>query len=287
MATPIYLDLTSGNDTNNGLTVGAPKKTLSSAVTAVDANGTIILLDGTHTISANTTTTISKNVTITSQGGEATDCIIDGDGTYYYYIIMNGIIATVSNITFKDLVPATGTWVIQTVTNSSLVVDKCIFDTVYHNNLNGEILGDRSCNNVSLLVKNCLFYNCTHTKTDKAAIAVGTLSTLNILNCTVYNLNTTISFFSKVSSGTLTIKNLIYYHDSAVNTIIMSGVSASNNLYNSCLYQAGLGTITKISGDTLDVDQDNITSDPLFVDESSGNWNLRPTSPCIDTGILI
>jgi hypothetical protein len=30
-----------------------------------------------------------------------------------------------------------------------------------------------------------------------------------------------------------------------------------------------------------------ITSDPLFVDPSNGIFNLRPTSPCIDTGTLV
>jgi hypothetical protein len=30
-----------------------------------------------------------------------------------------------------------------------------------------------------------------------------------------------------------------------------------------------------------------ITTDPLFVDAANSNFNLRPTSPCIDTGVII
>lgn len=34
-------------------------------------------------------------------------------------------------------------------------------------------------------------------------------------------------------------------------------------------------------------DANEVTTDPLLVDPANDNFNLRPTSPCIDTGILI
>ena len=61
----------------------------------------------------------------------------------------------------------------------------------------------------------------------------------------------------------------------AINTTLLFFATMTanyNDFYNITTAPAGTG---------------NITSDPLFYDAAAGNFNLRPTSPCIDAGTLV
>lgn len=64
----VYL-ATNGNDGNNGLTVGAPKATLQSAIAAVPAGGTIVIRGGEYRQTV--TGDVTKQMTIQNYPGEA------------------------------------------------------------------------------------------------------------------------------------------------------------------------------------------------------------------------
>jgi len=68
-------------------------------------------------------------------------------------------------------------------------------------------------------------------------------------------------------------KNNIWASD--VTAAIENGLSLNSNSVNSCFYQ--MFTDNTASGT-------NINGDPLFVDTTTGDLRLRPSSPCINAG---
>ena len=92
--------------------------------------------------------------------------------------------------------------------------------------------------------------------------------------CTLYIDEININFFSVSNTPyAITISNSIFYL--GVSTAF--GSIGTGVLTTSCFYNA-----TSIPAGT-----DNITTDPLFVDGANGNFNLRQTSPCLDTGTIL
>jgi hypothetical protein len=73
-------------------------------------------------------------------------------------------------------------------------------------------------------------------------------------------------------------KNNICMTDDTVGNLIDTQGYPANEMNNSCFYQFDVSH--NVSGGT-----DNVFTDPLFVDPSSGDFRLRPASPCINAGI--
>ena len=86
----------------------------------------------------------------------------------------------------------------------------------------------------------------------------------------VYNVENTIMSFGQ--SGT--IQNAFAYINEA------NGGTATFNISNCCLHNVDYD-------DAVNPSTNTITADPLLVDPDNGNFNLRPTSPCIGTGTLL
>lgn len=74
-------------------------------------------------------------------------------------------------------------------------------------------------------------------------------------------------------------KNNICMTDDTVGTLIDTQANMADEMNNSCFYQFDVSR--NASGGT-----DNVFTDPLFVDLSSGDFRLRPASPCINAGIV-
>ena len=77
-------------------------------------------------------------------------------------------------------------------------------------------------------------------------------------------------------------KNCIIYNDTLNTKFIASysnGLGANTSFDYNCVYGLFSNPITG-TGNLLD-------TDPLFIDAATNNYNLSPTSPCIDAGTLI
>jgi hypothetical protein len=75
--------------------------------------------------------------------------------------------------------------------------------------------------------------------------------------------------------GVVTCKNSIFVNATGIS---FPAYTSGNGITSySCFY----------SFSTTPTGTGNITSDPLFVDPSNSNFNLRATSPCIATGTLV
>jgi hypothetical protein len=103
---------------------------------------------------------------------------------------------------------------------------------------------------------------------------------VNIIGCTIFAINSsfkgTYSYIFQ-SSEITTMKNTILYGPGG-NSINLAGSAGTVTTTNSCVF----GNVTNNAGTKVNC----ITTDPLFIDAAGGNYNLRPTSPCIGTGII-
>lgn len=77
LAANIYVDPVSGDDSNNGSTEVLSKKTISSALTAANADDTIVLKDGTYSASGNCNLSVTKKVSIVGNVDSPSNVIID------------------------------------------------------------------------------------------------------------------------------------------------------------------------------------------------------------------
>jgi len=78
------------------------------------------------------------------------------------------------------------------------------------------------------------------------------------------------------TSGPTVAKNCIFMSDDTTNTVITSAENTATTSTNCCFFQFGSGNT---SGGT-----NNVFSDPIFVDSTTSDYRLRPSSPCINAG---
>lgn len=293
----IYLDPTSGDDGNDGLTIGAPKKTLSSAMFAADNGGTINILDGTHLLTLGINDNFSKtNVTVQSLSGNPEDCILDGQDTYAYQIRIsaNAQVTTWKNFTFQNLLMlASDGIIVNEQTDQTTTVENMIFKDITCVGTTSLILGSQSNFDRNIWdITQCRFLRCEAGSSRGVIWFNGSGTDDNVITinrCVFYTQSsaTNVGAYAGVpfDNNTMTMKNCIVFHDNATGELVFSlgtGVGSIGTFINNCYYTTG-GALT-VSG--ADTNENNVTDDPLIVDVANGDWHLRPNSPCIDTGTI-
>lgn len=308
--TTYYISPT-GNDTTGNGSSATPWLTLAKA-NAASANGdTIILKAGTYTWTA---ANYAMGFARTYEGVDATTVILDAGGAQITMAMgAANVNTTVKNIVFQNAVQTnTGTnnvpaiFDINTGTTGLLTIQNCTFNnTLYiqdYDYYNGGLLGgsNGAASKGSITITGCLFNDVRGPTTlNSGPNHRGGL--LNIDNTTaeiktITLANNTFIFassgtnlidhiigvgYSGASTTTLILTNNIFYNSTGSSIPFIANVltgitrNTSYNCYN------GAYTNKPTSPGTGD-----ITSDPLFVDAPTGNFALRPTSPCLDTGTL-
>ena len=92
----IFVNGSSGLDTNDGYSWDTPKLTIQNATGTVSSNGVVNIANGVYTGPGNTNITINKNMTIQGLNQEKT--IIDGNGTSWIFNITSGTNVTLANL---------------------------------------------------------------------------------------------------------------------------------------------------------------------------------------------
>jgi hypothetical protein len=297
----IYVDPTSGDDTTGDGSTGTPYKTINKADQTATSGDTIVIKDGTHTLSANQLNTVDTSTTIRSENNDASTCIIDGTATLYYnsILVTGGVICTIQNITFKNMKVPNVYGVIE-VSSATATILKCLFiDCGGHDN-SGVIFNDNSTPS-TITVDRCVFYGYSGTGgvgngwfTKYRNSSSGTLD-WNILN-NVFVLTATSTPLSQAiglatgwvgASGPVIVKNNIFYQDNASSFLIISARDGFDVTFrNNCTYATGTSGGFGVSTN-VDTDLDNITGDPLFVDIATLDFRIGPLSPCINAGTLL
>ena len=102
----IYVNGSSGNDSNNGYSWLTAKQTIGNATGTVATNGTVTIANGTYSGTGNVGISITNNMTIT--GLDQNGTIIDGEGTSQIFTISAGVTVTIENLTLTNGYATTG-----------------------------------------------------------------------------------------------------------------------------------------------------------------------------------
>jgi hypothetical protein len=93
-------------------------------------------------------------------------------------------------------------------------------------------------------------------------------------------------FFCQSGSGFINVnfKNSIIYNSTGS---VFDLVLNTNNILSFTTTYSDYFNISDPNSPTIISGTGVITSDPLFIDPANNNYNLSPSSPCIDAGTLI
>ena len=261
---------------------GAPWLTLAYAITNSTTNDTIVFQHATATYAFGTQNVGVRNLQAAILG----DAVLDGAAGNVQWTWGSGT-STITNLIFQNIVRTTvssGNAIMNTAGGTALATfTNCIFRSITvssgGNTPNSLISG---AGNTTLI--GCLFDAFT---AGGASVQPGYFGSsdsggvITVTNCTFHNtaLGTGIvAFIGRLTGATtMVLKNNIVYQSIAgtwqsFGTVPTYTGSATNCSFGPASVPAGAAV--------------TVTSDPLFVDATNANFNLRPTSPCIDTGSL-
>lgn len=274
-----YYIATTGNDTTGDGSSGNPWLTISKAHTAASSGDTVMVAAGTYTW---TDQTFTKSLTIIGAG--ITQTVFNGGGAAIRWTL-GAYTLSVSGIKFTgSLLSNNGVFIV--VTDTILIMENCLFSglTINASTLGGIIGINGGVVPISITLTSCIFDNCKNS--GNALIGVRSWTgthTVTITGCTIIFTDATaacdylFTFQSATSALSIVMKNTIVYNTTGTTIATINEGSPTITATYCDFY-----TITSSPTGT-----GVITSDPLFVDAANGDFHLRPSSPCINTGTLI
>jgi hypothetical protein len=278
MAT-VYLSPT-GSDSNTyaqAQSSATPWATIAKVEASATTGDSVILAAGTYTWAS---VGFTKSFNFSGATSDPNLYIIDAATNSRYYQAAAGGFLNFTNILFKRNYLTSGStntgWFI-TQTGSTMIFTGCIFSDLKITGFAGAAQGGGFAlvgNGTTITLYKCRFSTIKRGSYTYWVIfrTEGTsICTLNVTNCTWKNDETTdvITGLIDVKPATTTanFKNNIWMNTGSSLVATASTYSDFNGTWSGTTSGTG-----------------NITSDPLFVDAANNNFNLRPSSPCIDAG---
>lgn len=258
-----------------------PSKVNTSATTGDTVQ---FLVAGTYTFP---NVTFTKSFTWIGATTTASDTIIDSGASNSTWGF-NGTTQTISYVKFTGT--ATGATRFSNsfgASGTQFAFTNCIFKDFAYRNVAGQGMFQNYQNtattNAQFVFTNCVWDNPVTTAGTTTGLfwLSGLYAKVTMNKCTIYVKDPTtgmeVLFKTEGTVATPTIKNCVFHNASGktVNLVsIYSGGGVTPTYSYSDIYQfTGSPTGTGV-----------ITTDPLMVDPASSNFNLRPTSPALDTG---
>lgn len=291
-----YYIATTGNDTTGNGSLATPWLTLAKFLASSTTGDTCMVGAGTFTFAAATIT----NRTI--QGTRGTG---------------------VTNTTGWTVFTGSGSGVRWAFGTGTTVVKDIWFDSCVNTSTSNSG-GLITCGNTVtpvFTITGCRFSNCSGGGGDSGSAVIGStgwiglLGNITIGSCIFDNCNTTynnvsayfsmrgavagstFNFFNNVfivrTTPTVSLSHIITGYNEAANTVW----TLKNNIFVCRLTNRtfSFGATCTMSNNCLVgaiipaavVQSNNITSEPLFIDEDNQDFRLRPTSPCLGTGTIV
>lgn len=249
-------------------TVDEPYNTITEAMTAASDGGVIAIKDGTHNTGQ---ITLSKNLTFV---GESTNGAILSSSPRNFYsstYTLDLETLTVLNTTTSSL-----TGIIYTT--GDLTVNSCIIDLGAGASLGRGIVTGNNGSKVPYVFNNSIL------KTGSSNATYGIIcggggaqmgcNSLTLNGCVLINVGGSGDGPAQNAAVSGIFKNTIYVGLNSDDLGTFSPTTNTNNCFHSTSFSSG----SPASG------SDHIYADPQFVDSTTGDYRLRPSSPCIGAG---
>jgi hypothetical protein len=270
-----YINADTGDDTTGDGSQGNPWLTFNYAADQTDNGDTIFCQNA-----SNTYLYVNKNLNeITVTGESVNGVVFAGDGVSLTTGWQNtGGDLIVQNITFTSLIAsATNHRCFTAKSSKTFYLRNCIV----HNIQGGATRTRGIFSNWGIgtfEVQSCIVYDFNNDVTDRNGYSGAKFNLLN--NVVHYEPGTSGQFFGGQDGTTLyTVKNNILYNTTGANVDLIR-YSIPPPVFDNNLLFGVFSDIPSGNNNLIDVD-------PLFVDPSTRNYNLSPSSPCIDAGTLI
>jgi hypothetical protein len=263
-----YINADTGNDTTGDGSQGNPWLTLSKANSSSTSGDTIFCQNSTNTYLFQNLSLGGKTIV-----GESLNGVIFSDqGTPVSTGWTSPLL--VDNITF-DNITSSGGGSYDRAFGGSYTIQNCIFKNITStDSWRGGFFNSNVEGAYTATFLGCIIYNFT----GGVFCRTGT-STTNVYNCVIDYTNSSGAIFSGQGPGLFRFKNNIIYNDSGGTKGTLSYNLTGPIFDYNCLY----GLFSYMPSGTGNL----INTDPLFIDAANRNYNLSPSSPCIDAGTLI
>ena len=282
----IYWDLTGGDDGNDGLTIGAPKLSVGNAASAAGELGSVNLLDGTHSLAGNVTSTVSQNVTIQSLSGNPKACIIDGGVSEFRYTLNLTGGGTSQRIGWHNMLITDN--LLKTYDVKPTTIHDNIFYRIRTSGSNRYIIEQNSGDPNQTITGND-FIECSLPSTAAAIVFVKgflgggytVFENNNIISTPTLTPLRIVKSTNNVAT-VITADNNIWYHNQASHVRFVDvGANEIASADNNCFHSIGGGSITNTNADS---EVDNVTGDPLFYNLATWDFRMPEHSPARKTG---
>jgi hypothetical protein len=271
------------NGTQSGTADGsyADPYDLSSLATQESASSSgdvFIFKDGTYALGADRT--FSGGAGISYQAESDGGVIFDANGNHFVFGVSDTVGATVdfslSGFDFIDFANGNNhAFFIKMDINNTVTFNRCLIENQTSAAAGGIIGKATTAEHMNVVFNQCVLdisstAGGAEAFRDQNATSAG-LASLTLNGCTLkHSTGGTSNIFDR--TGTTVIKNTILYGGNS--GISLGSFSSLTESYN-CYYNVN---------QSADPANNIIVDDPQFVDSTTGDYRLRPSSPCINAG---